>query len=93
LQLGFVASWQAFRNAVREKYLYQHRNDELPEDFFFATRFNAADYGSVWKQCVGFFDQLFGYEPTDLRMQVQPPTTKFDGLYVFLAENHRQAVA
>jgi hypothetical protein len=37
------------------------------------------------------FNQLVGEKPTDLRMQMPPPTTNFDGLPVSLAENQRQA--
>jgi hypothetical protein len=36
---------------------------------------------------VGSFNMLAGDEPLDLRMQVLPPTTIFNGLPVTLTEN------
>jgi hypothetical protein len=58
----------------------------------FAFRFIVADYASVWKQCIGFFNHFVGDKPAELRMQVPPLTTNFNGLHVSLTENHRKAV-
>jgi hypothetical protein len=70
--------------------LLQH-DDDLPKDFLFAPRFTRVDSCSFWKQCVDFFNLLVCEEPTDLRMRIPPPTTKFDGLDVSLTENRRKA--
>jgi hypothetical protein len=58
----------------------------------FSPRFSVSDFGSVWKQCVGFFNELVGEEPSALRMRVSPLATNFDGLPIFLTENQRKVV-
>jgi hypothetical protein len=51
----------------------------------FSPRFAACDSGFVPKQCVGFFNQLVGEKPSDLRIRVPPPTKNFDGLHVLVS--------
>jgi hypothetical protein len=46
LQFRFVASWQAFRHAVREKHVFLHHDNTLLKDFLFAPRFTYTDSGS-----------------------------------------------
>jgi hypothetical protein len=82
LQFGFVASWQPFRDAVREEHFFLVRDDDLPKDVMLSPRFTFGDYGFVWKHCVGLFNHFVGEEPSDLRMRIPPPTTSFDGLHV-----------
>jgi hypothetical protein len=52
MQFGFVASWQSFRNAVREMHFFLVHDDHTCEDIMFSPRFIDGDFGSPWKQCV-----------------------------------------
>jgi hypothetical protein len=52
----------------------------MSKEFMYLPRFSDGDSRYFWmKQCFGFFSQLVGDEPPDLRMRVPPPTTNFDG--------------
>jgi hypothetical protein len=75
VQFGFVASWQFFRNAVREKHFFLVNDENLSKDFMSTSCSSARDSGSVWKQSVDFSNQLIGDELSDLRMRVPPHTT------------------
>jgi hypothetical protein len=45
MQFGFVASWQAFHNAIREKHSLLHQDDDLLKDFLFMPHFTIVDFG------------------------------------------------
>jgi hypothetical protein len=51
-------SWHYFRDGVREKHFFMIHNENLPKDLLLSPRFIAGDCASVWKQCVGFFNQM-----------------------------------
>jgi hypothetical protein len=90
LHFGYVAQWEGFRGAEIFKQLFAHDDTSLTRQFFYFTRFTAADSCHVWMLIRGYINQLCGETPAKLFIGVLAPTTKFFGLEVTQTETQRK---
>jgi hypothetical protein len=91
LHFGYVAQWETYPQAVTTNQLLCHEGTSLPRQFLFYPRFSTIDNCHVWMLIRGHINRLCGETPTDLRMGVPAPTTKFDGLTVTVNKTERKA--
>jgi hypothetical protein len=57
--------------------MFLYRATSLRKDIFFSPHFTAVDYGLVWMEIRGYINHLSDDVPTDVRMRVPPPVTRF----------------
>jgi hypothetical protein len=76
---------------VISKHLFAHDDTSLPRQLFFFTSLTAAISGHAWMLIKGYFNQLCGETPIDLRMGVPATTTKFASVEVTRIETQRKA--
>jgi hypothetical protein len=65
-----MTQWETFRRAVITHQLHCHEDTSLPRHVLFYSRFTDVDSRHVWMLIIGYFNQLRGETPTDLRMGV-----------------------
>jgi hypothetical protein len=67
---------------VISRQLFLHQDTSLPKQLFVVPQFIDAECGPMWMLIKGYINQLCDEMPTDLRMEVPPPTTNVVGLSV-----------